>query len=148
MIYVKRSLILLIGCLMWPSFANAGSLPKEARALIDQGIEAYKAEGARAGLQAWLRGGPLETSKQALTYAASFSQIEAFFGDLVGYSIPRTKKISDTTVLACAVINYRNGPVFARYTLYRREDGSWIISSFGLNTDVDQAWPASLLCGD
>ena len=53
MIYVKRSLILFIGCLMWPSFASAGSLPKEARALIDQGIEAYKAEGAKAGLQAW-----------------------------------------------------------------------------------------------
>ncbi|MBZ5648073.1 MAG: hypothetical protein LAN37_12705 [Acidobacteriia bacterium] len=116
---------------------GADELPK----IILSGIAAYKAEGPEAAVKAWIKGSPIEGSKEVLSQANVLRQIQDFYGPFKGFQLIRSKNLSSNTRVIYLNINFEKGPVFAKFLVYRAEQ-DWILTSFLLNTNPDLILPS------
>ncbi len=109
--------------------------------IIKTGFAAYRVSGPEAAIATWLRGGPGEDDKLALSSASTFRQIESLYGAYKGYTLIRMVQLTPTSKLAYFQINYDKGPVFIKFLCYVK-NGGWIISGrFDLNTDPEKILP-------
>lgn len=115
--------------------------PVEVPKIILSGLEAYKAEGPEAAIKAWLKGSPLEGSKDALTQANNLHQIQDYYGAYKAFDPIRSRSLSPTTRIIYLTMDYEKGPLFAKFVAYRTEQG-WILTSFTFNTKDELIIPA------
>jgi hypothetical protein len=115
-----------------------GDLP----AVINSGLDAYKSKGPDEAVKAWIKGSPLEGSKDALSQANSLRQIQDFYGAYQSSDVVSTRELSPKTRILYLVMNYESGPLFAKFVVYRTDKG-WILTSFNFNTK-DEMIPSSI----
>jgi hypothetical protein len=118
--------------------ADTGS--EEVPKVILSGLDAYKAEGPEAAIKAWLKGSPVEGSKEALSQANNLRQIQDFYGAYKTFHLVQSRNISPTSRIIYLVLDHEKGPVFYKFLVFRTEQG-WILTSFYLNTHPEQVLP-------
>lgn len=123
-----------------PEWAADSTIPP----IIGAGLAAYKSEGAAAAIKAWLKGSPLEGSKEAMSQVGAIAQVETFYGKYVSYQVLQQRELGSTTQLVYLIMNFEHGPLFAKMTLFK-SGAEWTIVSFKFHTEADQVLPASML---
>lgn len=111
--------------------------------IVLSGVEAYKAEGPEAALAAWIKGSPIEGSKDAMSQANILHQVQDFYGSFKGVDLIRARNLTPNVRVLYLSLNYEKGPVFAKFTLYQNAQG-WILTNFLFNTKEEAVLPASL----
>ena len=127
--------------------ATASAQAPSARALFEQGAQAYLKDGANAAIAAWLKGSALEGNTQATSQANTLRQIEDFYGKPESFEVLLENKLSDRSNIILAVLNYQKGGLYARFQVFRLASGSWVITEFKLHTEAAVLFPNSALYG-
>jgi hypothetical protein len=134
----KNSAMLSLGFLLLaigqcvPAVAQtraADDIPK----IVLAGLDAYKAEGADAAMKAWIKGSPLDGSKDALSQANVLRQIQDFYGSYKTFDLVHTRILSPNIRVIYLSLNYEKGPLFAKFVVYQTVQG-WILTTFTFNT--------------
>lgn len=145
MTYLRRSsFIVVLGLLLLTFGHQIGAGAQESSdvpKIILLGLDAYKAEGPEAALKAWVKGGPLEGSKDALSQANVLRQVQDYYGVYKAFDVIRSRNLSPTTRIFYLTMDYEKGPVFAKFVAYRTEQG-WIVTTFTFNTKDDLIVPS------
>jgi hypothetical protein len=131
-------LLLTFGQYVWAGSPKPGA--EEIPKVILSGLEAYKAEGPEAAVKAWIKGSSIEGSKEALSQANVLRQVQDFYGTYKAFELIRSRDLTPTTRIIYLTLNYEKGPLFAKFTAYRAEQG-WIIANFTFNTKEDLILP-------
>ncbi len=139
---------LAILCAQLASALASGSSPEQVAEgippIILSGLDAYKAKGPEDAVKAWLKGSPLEGSKEALTQANGLRQVQDYYGAYLGFDLVAQRDISSSTHIYYLILNFENGPLFAKFLLYHKQQG-WVLTSFLFNTKDDAILPPHLL---
>lgn len=134
-------LLLVIGQFV-PALAQTRTtddLPK----IIRSGLEAYKAEGPEAAIKAWIKGSPIDGSKDALTQANILRQIQDFYGVYKTFDVISTRNLSPNIRIVYVALNFEKGPLFAKFVVYQTAEG-WILTTFNFNTKDELIIPPSI----
>jgi hypothetical protein len=144
----KRLLLLAVGALLLsivqclPAIAQSHStddIPK----IVLSGLEAYKAEGAEAAITAWIKGSPIDGSKDALSQANILRQIQDFYGPYKAFDLIRSRILTPNVRVIYLTLNYEKGPLFAKFVVYQNAQG-WILTNFLFNTKEELILPQTL----
>jgi hypothetical protein len=108
--------------------------------IIVSGLETYKDKGPDEAVRAWIKGSPLEGSKDALSQGNLLRQIQDFYGSYQGFDVISTRTLSATTRIVYMTLNFEKGPLFAKFVVYRTAQG-WILTSFTFNTKEEMVLP-------
>jgi hypothetical protein len=117
--------------------------PPPIPGIVAAGLQAYRNNGPEAAIAAWLKGSPIEGSKEALAQANQLREIQDFYGNYRSSDLIAAHAISPTTHIVYIVMNFDKGPLFGKFLTYRTGQG-WIVASFSFNTAPDQVLPASM----
>ena len=112
----------------------------EVPKVIVSGLDAYKAEGPDAAVKAWIKGSPVEGSKEALSQANNLRQVQDFYGAYKTFHLIQSRNLGPTSRMIYLVFDYEKGPLFARFLVFRAEQG-WIVTSFAFNTHPEAILP-------
>ena len=126
---------------------STAALATDGAGLVKAGLEAYKAEGASAAIDVWLKGGGLEGSKAAISQVGAFTQVESYYGRLEGYEIARVHDISERSQMILYVMHFHNGPAYGRFQAFKKSDGTWVATEFKIHTEAAAVWPGKLVFG-
>ncbi|MGD9596873.1 MAG: hypothetical protein AB7G76_10855 [Steroidobacteraceae bacterium] len=137
--------VLVTALALGSPLACADGAADGATALLERGIAAYLKADATAALREWVKGGAMEANTQALSQANVLRQIEDFYGKPQGYDLVHESILSSRARTLYFTINYETGLSFGRLTVYRKDDGTWVTTSFLFHTEAAQIFPASLL---
>jgi len=138
----KFSLVLFTCALLFGQLALAAPSDKPKTAvddlpsIITNGLQAYKDKGPEEAVKTWIKGGPLDGSKDALSQSNSLRQIQDYYGAYQSFEAVSDKSLSPRTRIIYLVLDYENGPVFAKFAIYKAEHG-WVITYFNFNTKED-----------
>ncbi len=108
--------------------------------IITSGLQAYKEKGPEEAIKAWLKGSPLEGSKEALGEANNLRTIEGYYGPFQGAELINTKSFAARTKVFRVVLDFDKGPVFGKFIVYRSGE-NWIVTAFDFNTKPDSILP-------
>ena len=139
----KVSLFLCSCALLVGQLASAAVTPDKPKTAVDDlpqiianGLQAYKDKGPEEAVKAWIKGGPVDGSKDALSQANNLRQVQDYYGAYQTFEIVSSKDISPKTRIVYLVLDYENGPLFAKFVAYKAEHG-WIVTYFNFNTKED-----------
>jgi len=113
-------------------------------AIVSSGYVAYKNAGAEAAVRAWIKGSPVDGSKDALAQANSLKQIEDLYGPFRSWHLVASQSFGPDDRFYYAVMSYRDAAVYAKFEIFRGAKG-WILDSFSFNTAIEKEFPQSLL---
>lgn len=111
-------------------------------AIVTDGLNAYYRNGAKAALNVWLAGSPLENNFSP----EGFAQIEKAYGRMLGYEIIRVVPVSPSIQRVYVLIKYEWGPAYVAFDCYK-PDTRWIIPMLSYNTKPTAVLPERLLIG-
>lgn len=111
--------------------------------VILAGMDAYKTDGPEAAIKAWLKGSPIEGSRDALSQANIMRQVQDYYGTFKAFELISSKSLSPSNRIFYLSLNYEKGPLFAKFLVYRSQD-SWIVVSFNFNTKEEVIIPSNL----
>ncbi|MBU2628274.1 MAG: hypothetical protein KKE61_06640 [Proteobacteria bacterium] len=140
-------LILIAGLLLFLLSGNAYSdmSKSDIPQMIKAGLDAYKTGGPEAAIADWIKDSPYEGSKDAMSQANIFKQIESFYGSYIDYNPIAIIYLTPSTRLVYLSMDFDNGPVFAEFMIYKKNKG-WILSGkFNFHTEPRKILPESLL---
>jgi hypothetical protein len=113
--------------------------------IIKSGLTAYKASGPEAAIIAWIKGSPFDGSKDAMSQANLFKQVETFYGKYLDYTPIAVINLTPTTKIIYLSMNFTSGPVFCKFLVYKIQvqgKDSWILSGkFNFHTEPEQVLP-------
>ena len=113
--------------------------------IIVSGFDAYKAEGPEAGIKAWMKGSPLEGSRDVLSQANNLRSIQDAYGAYRRFELVSVHDVSPSVRILFMTIAFDKGPLFARFVAYRSAPtDDWILTSFDFNTKPEQIFPLGL----
>ena len=144
----KPTFLILCSAFMFGHLTSAAALPEQKHAVgdlpsvITAGLEAYKDKGPEEAVKTWIKGSPIEGSKEALSQANALRQIQDFYGSYQAFEVIGTRDLSPRTRILYLVLDYDNGPLFAKFLVYKTGQ-TWILTSFNFNTK-DEMLPSSL----
>jgi len=115
--------------------------------IIERGLAAYKDSGAKAAVEAWIQGSAIEGSKEALSQANNLRQVEDFYGKYDSFDIIKANEITKKVSIVFLVINYQNGPLFARFDTFKNNKGQWVVATFNFHTKITQVFPQEMVLG-
>jgi hypothetical protein len=101
--------------------------------IIVSGMDAYKTKGPDEAVKTWIKGSPVEGSKEALSQSNNLRQIQDFYGSYQSFDLISMRELSPSVRIYYLAMNFDKGPLFAKFILYRAEQG-WILTSFLFNT--------------
>lgn len=127
-------------------FSASASAQIQARqdvpSIIVSGMEAYRPGNADDAIRAWLKGGPLEGNKAAMSEANNLRDAQDFYGAFQWFDVISNREISSRVRIVYLAMNYDRGPLFARFVAYHTDRG-WYITSFDFNMDDTKILPAT-----
>jgi hypothetical protein len=112
--------------------------------IIESGFKAFKEGGANLAWPAFTKGGPMEGSKEILAQASQFGQIGAYYGGYVSHEYISEKIIGENNKIVYLTLNLESGPLFGRFYLFKKADGTWVVPNFNFHTNAEEIWPVSL----
>jgi len=113
----------------------------EIPVIILEGAAAYKDKGPDEAIKAWIKGSPIDGSKEALSQANSLRQIQDFYGPYQSMDLISSRNVTPKTRVLYFVFNFEKGPLFAKFVIYHSEQG-WILTTFNFNTKADSILPS------
>jgi len=137
----------IVVTLLLVALSGAGSMSAQDLStppIVMSGLNAYKTEGTQAAIKAWLKGSPLEESREALSQANALNQIHDFYGPYKSHEVVQVHTISASSKIVYLAIDCERGAIFAKFLAFKRGE-TWTLSSFKFNTEPDQILPYSLL---
>ena len=139
------ALVTLLFLILLSSTAYCDISKDEIPKIIKSGLSAYKSNGPEAAIAEWIKGSPFEGSKDAMSQANLFKQVETYYGKYMDYQPIAVIKLTPTTKIVYLSMNYETGPVFCKFLIYKTQD-SWILSGkFNFHTEPEQVLPEGLL---
>jgi hypothetical protein len=108
--------------------------------IILSGLEAYKNKGPEEAVRSWIKGSAIDGSKEALSQANGLRQIQDYYGAYQTFEVVSTRDLSPKTRVVYLVLDFEKGPVFAKFVVYRSDQG-WILASFDVNTKEELILP-------
>jgi len=108
---------------------------------LKNGFDSYQKEGAKSALEAWTKGSGMEGSREALSEANKFKQIEDFYGKYIGYEVVKEITISKRSSVYLIDIFFEKGNVFSKFFLYEKQNGQFAITTFNFHTNAEAVWP-------
>jgi len=136
----KIAWLISVVCLMPCSIVMASSPNSDVPPIIVAGMDAYKSKGPDEAVKAWIKGSPIDGSKEAMSQANNLRQVQDFYGSFLSFDVVSTREISPSVHILYLVLNYEKGPLFAKYILYR-SGTEWILTSFVFNTSETAILP-------
>ena len=116
--------------------------------LIQEGLKNYTEKGAKAAIEAWIKGSALEGSKEALAQANMLRQIEDYYGSYVDYDIIKINDLSKKSKTIYFVMNYEEGPLYCYFLVYKNTSNTWISAQFRFHTEAMQILPSEIVFGN
>jgi hypothetical protein len=104
------------------------------------GFDAYKTKGAEEAIHLWIKDGPLEGNKEAISQVSALRQIEELYGAYQGYETVFVRELSFRTQVIYLILDYENGPLFGRFTIYRTNH-RWVLTSFDFSLKEENTFP-------
>jgi len=123
------------------SGSNQKKAADEIPAIILSGAAAYKDKGPDEAIKVWIKGSPIDGSKEALSQANSLRQVQDFYGPYQSIELASSRDITPKTRVLYVVFNFEKGPLFAKFVMYQSEQG-WILTNFNFNTKEDAILPS------
>jgi len=111
--------------------------------IVRSGLAQYKADGAQAGINAWMVGSPIALSEQPQREVGALRRFESLFGAYQDFHVVRIVAISPTTQMIYLQLDYLNGPAFGKFLVYQARE-TWNIVSFDFGADPEVVWGLSL----
>lgn len=136
-------LFLYVFLITTPAISFSSDLP----IIIKNGFSKYEKEGPKAAIAEWTKGSAVEGSKEALSHANQFRQIQDFYGNYLGYEVVKVNIITPSTSVVLTNINYEKGNLYSTFFCYQMKNGKIIINSFNFHTTADVIWPKSIIYG-
>lgn len=141
---MKATLLVCFALLLPLQPARAQAPPAQhVPAIVLSGLETYRSAGPDEAIRAWLKGSPIEGSKDAMAQANQLREIQDFYGNYQGFDLLGVHSIAPSTHLVYIVLNFAKGPLFGKFLTYRTGQG-WVVASFSFNTNPDQVLPPAL----
>jgi hypothetical protein len=119
---------------------NQKRVGEDVPPIIVSGMTAYKEKGPEDAVRAWIKGSPLDGSKEALSQANMLRQIQDFYGAYRGFDVISTRDLSPRIRIVYLALDFDKGPLFAKFLVYKTEEG-WILTSFNFNTKEEAVLP-------
>lgn len=140
--------IVILGFVLVAFFLNSRATAQkpgsdEIPKVLLAGMDAYKSDGPEAAIKAWLKGSPIEGSKDALSQANVMRQVQDYYGTFKTFELISSRSLSPSNRIFYFSLNYEKGPLFAKFLAYRSQDG-WIVVSFNFNTKEEVIIPSNL----
>ncbi|MGB9409297.1 MAG: hypothetical protein WCA89_17310 [Terracidiphilus sp.] len=104
-------------------------------------LDAYRDKGPDDAVRAWIKGSPIDGSKEALSQSNNLRQVQDYYGAYRTFEVIGSRDLSPRTRIFYLVLDYEKGPLFARFVVYRSDEG-WILTSFNFNTKEEAILPA------
>lgn len=136
-----NKLLIIITLGLFSLSANAENIPS----ILAFGFAAYKSEGPKAALKAWVKDSGLEGSKDAISEANSFQRIEDYYGKYQGYDLFKNNSLGPKTNQYLITINYEKGVLFTKFFTYKSKNGDEVIFDYDFHPKVDQVWPSYMV---
>jgi hypothetical protein len=137
-------LVLFLLVSLTPS-ASPQSAPGPVPPFIAAGMAAYRDEGLDAAMKIWLKNAPQGSSGSEKSNAdlliAAPQQYQ--YGRFRQFDVASMRQLSPSTRIYYLILNYDNGPVFARFIVYRTADHGWILNSYKFDIDMDNIIPVT-----
>ncbi len=107
------------------------------------GMEAYKAKGPEEAVSLWVKNGPLDGDKEALSQVAVLRKIQSLYGAYQSFDVISSQDLTQRVRIVYLVMNYERGPLFAKFVCYR-SDREWTVTDFLLNIKDTAVLPAAV----
>lgn len=143
----NSTLIAILIITLFTTSVFASTEPKEIPPMLKAGFAKYEKEGPKAALESWTKGSALEGSKDALSQANHFRQIEDFYGKYIGYRVVKQNQIAKNSFVYLIVIEYEKGDLFSKFFVYKKQDSQNVVTTFNFHTNAEAVWPASIVFG-
>jgi hypothetical protein len=138
LLFLITALISLVSC----RAAEPASVPE----IVKQGFDIYLKAGPKAGVDAWLKGSPLQNDKSAISaVVGGLTNVEVAYGKFIGWETIKVVLLSESTRRVYVVAKYERGPLFCSFDCYKSTD--WIIPTFNVHTKANEILPSFLLSG-
>jgi hypothetical protein len=146
---MRKSVFLVFSCaLLFGRVASIAQSPDSSQkhdgaglpSIIVSGLDAYKDKGPDEAVRAWIKGSPIDESKDALTQANNLRQVQDYYGAYRAFEVMSTRDLTPKVRIVYLVLDYDKGPLFAKFVVYRSDQG-WILTSFLFNTKEGAVLP-------
>jgi len=94
-------------------------------------------------VKVWVRNGPLDGDKSALSQANVLRQIQDYYGAYQSFDLIAAYDLTQRVRLVYVVMNFEKGPVFGKFICYR-SDREWMVTNFVLNTKDTEVLPTEV----
>ena len=112
----------------------ADSLPH----IVASGLKAYKDGGPDEAVSSWIRGSALDGSSQANL----LHQIQGVYGAYRTFDLIGTRQLGSRTQILYLTLDFDKGPVFAKFVVYKTDQGSILASlDFDMKDDILPSLP-------
>lgn len=140
--------LLLAGTVLAPRALRSQVLnPSDIPPAVVRGLDAYKREGEKAAVRAWLAGSPAGKDTTNLPQVIEgLESVAKAYGKMSGYDVLRVMQIGSHVRRAYVVILFETGALYALFECYQAPSG-WIVSSFLTNLRAAEILPADLVGG-
>lgn len=129
-----------IGC-VYPLFrAKAAETESPIPPVIQSGFPFFEKQHPEQALDAWKAGGLVGQLFPLVANGEYFKQAERTLGKYSSYEWIATKPIGRSSKVVYLSINYAHGSVFARFLVYRSEQG-WVVQSMNFDTRPENLMP-------
>jgi len=141
---MRRFALLLCSAVLVPILPAIGqTAPPRIPGIVMAGLTAYQNNGLEAAFASWLKGSPFRGTKDAMAQASLLETIQARYGNYRGVEPIFVRDISPSTRVFYLVLDFDNGPVFAKFLLYGA-DQHWIVASLQFDTNPDAILPPTV----
>ena len=100
--------------------------------IVASGLKAYKDAGPDEAVSTWTRGSTIDGSSQANL----LHQIQELYGAYRTFDVIGSRQFGSRTQIIYLTLDFDKGPVFAKFVVYKSEQGS-ILASFNFSTKDD-----------
>ena len=125
--YILTSVVLVLACSQYLRAHAPSPATEEIPKIIQFGLDTYKSEGPESAIKAWVKGGPYDGNRDvAVGQANILRQAQGLYGTYRGYELIHEQDVSASVRVFYLTLNFERGPVFARFIVFRSEQGAMI----------------------
>lgn len=122
--------------------ANAQNPNTTLPPIITAGLDSYRNVGLDQAFRAWLRNSPLHWDP---AMAKPLREAQEQYGTFESWDVIDIRALSPSTQIVYLVMNYQQGPVFAKFVVYQTEQLGWIVTNLKFSIDEDAVLPPPTL---
>ena len=107
--------------------------------IITAGLDSYRNVGLDQAFRAWLRNSPLHWDP---AMAKPLREAQEQYGTFESWDVVDVRALSPGTQIVYLVMNYQQGPMFAKFVVYQTEQQGWVVTNLKFSPDEEAVLPA------